>query len=78
MSKPKSIPASRPKPRNGSFGERTILPITSTGARPSAPRLSNLKPSTRSISICLPLGLREPIKIPANNRDVPYQSLIKM
>ena len=41
-------------------------------------RFPNLKPSTTAISICLPLGLLEQIKIAANKRDVPYQSLIKM
>lgn len=40
-------------------------------------RLPNLKPSTTSISLRLPLGLLERIKIAANKRDVPYQSLIK-
>jgi predicted DNA binding CopG/RHH family protein len=40
-------------------------------------RLPNLKPSTRSISLRLPLALLERIKIAANKRDVPYQSLIK-
>jgi predicted DNA binding CopG/RHH family protein len=41
-------------------------------------RLPNLKPSTTAISIRLPTGLLEQIKIAANKRDVPYQSLIKM
>jgi predicted DNA binding CopG/RHH family protein len=40
-------------------------------------RLPNLKPSTRSISLRLPIGLLERLKIEANKRDVPYQSLIK-
>jgi predicted DNA binding CopG/RHH family protein len=39
--------------------------------------LPNLKPSTTSISLRLPLSLLEGIKIAANKRDVPYQSLIK-
>lgn len=38
----------------------------------------NLKPSTQAISIRLPVILLEQIKIAANKRDVPYQSLIKM
>jgi len=38
----------------------------------------NLKPSTVSISLRLPVGLLEQIKVAANKRDVPYQSLIKM
>ena len=37
----------------------------------------NLKPSTKSISLRLPSGLLERIKVAANKRDVPYQSLIK-
>lgn len=40
-------------------------------------RFSNLKPSTKTISLRLPLALLERIKIEANKRDVPYQSLIK-
>jgi len=41
-------------------------------------RFPNLKPSTTAISIRLPVSLLEQIKIAANRRDVPYQSLIKM
>jgi len=40
-------------------------------------RFPNLKPSTTSISLRLPIALPERIKIAANKRDVPYQSLIK-
>ena len=40
--------------------------------------LPNLKPSTQSISLRLPLSLLEAIRIEANKRDVPYQSLIKV
>jgi predicted DNA binding CopG/RHH family protein len=42
------------------------------------PRFPNLKLATQSISLRLPLGLLERIKIAANKRDVPYQSLIKV
>jgi predicted DNA binding CopG/RHH family protein len=41
-------------------------------------RFPNLKPSSTSISIRLPNALLESIKIAANKRDVPYQSLIKI
>ena len=37
-----------------------------------------LKPSTETISIRLPKHLLEDIKVAANKRDVPYQSLIKV
>jgi predicted DNA binding CopG/RHH family protein len=38
----------------------------------------NLKPSTKSISLRLPISMLEDIKIQANKRDVPYQSYIKV
>ena len=41
-------------------------------------RFPNLKPSTKPISLRLPVGLLEKIKTEANKRDVPYQSLIKV
>jgi len=41
-------------------------------------RFPNLKRSTKSISLRLPIDLLERIKVEANRRDVPYQSLIKI
>ena len=41
-------------------------------------RLPNLRPSTTSISLRLPVSLLERIKVAAHKRDVPYQSLIKI
>ena len=38
----------------------------------------NLKPTSRTISIRLPESLLESIKVLANKRDVPYQSMLKM
>jgi predicted DNA binding CopG/RHH family protein len=40
-------------------------------------RFPNLRPSTTAISLRLPVGLLERIKVAAHKRDVPYQSLIK-
>jgi len=40
--------------------------------------LSNLKPSVRTISLRLPESLLEGLKLLANKRDIPYQSLIKV
>lgn len=37
----------------------------------------DLKPSTKAISMRLPIWLLSDIQIMANKRDVPYQSLIK-
>lgn len=41
-------------------------------------QLPNLKLSTQTISLRLPLGMLSDIKIMANKRDVPYQSLMKI
>ncbi len=38
----------------------------------------NLKPSTESISLRLPEGLLNEIKILANKQDIPYQSFMKV
>lgn len=41
-------------------------------------RLPNLKPTLRTISIRLPVAMVEDLKVLAHQRDVPYQSLLKM
>ena len=38
----------------------------------------NLKPSLKTISLRLPESMLEELKLLANKRDVPYQSLIKI
>ena len=38
----------------------------------------NLKPSSKTISLRLPEHLLHRIKVAANKKDVPYQSLIKV
>jgi len=40
--------------------------------------LPNLKPSTKKISLRLPETMIEELKVLANKRDVPYQSLLKI
>ncbi len=37
----------------------------------------NLKPTTRTISLSMPVWMLDRIRVMANKRDVPYQSLIK-
>jgi predicted DNA binding CopG/RHH family protein len=41
-------------------------------------KFPNLKPSLRTISLRLPVSMIEDLKILANQRDVPYQSLLKV
>ena len=40
--------------------------------------LPNLRPSSQTISLRLPKPMVEQLKLLANKRDVPYQSLLKM
>ena len=40
--------------------------------------MPKLRPSTRSISLRLPEAMVEELKLLANKRDVPYQSLLKV
>lgn len=41
-------------------------------------KFTRLKPSLRTISIRLPESVIEDLKVLANKRDVPYQSLLKL
>ena len=40
--------------------------------------LPNLRPSSQTISLRLPKPMLDRLKLLANKRDVPYQSLLKM
>jgi predicted DNA binding CopG/RHH family protein len=79
MAKPlKSVPKFRSEAAERKFWEAhdTTAYLDWSQAQPA--RFPNLKPSTKSISLRLPLDLLERIKVEANRRDVPYQSLIKV
>ena len=47
-------------------------------ARASAVRFPQLRPSSTAISVRLPDTLLTELKLLANERDVPYQSLLKV
>jgi predicted DNA binding CopG/RHH family protein len=80
--KPK--PPTRPIPRFRSEAEEREFWETHDSAdyvdlsKAQRARFPNLKLSTTSISLRVPQGLLDRIKIAANKRDVPYQSLIKV
>ena len=40
--------------------------------------MPNLRPTSKAISLRLPVALLERIRVAAHKRDVPYQSLIKI
>lgn len=41
-------------------------------------KMVHLKPSLKTISLRLPVSMIEDLKVLANRRDVPYQSLLKV
>lgn len=41
-------------------------------------RFPKLRPSTTTIALRLPQGMLDELRIPANQQDVPYQSLLKV
>jgi predicted DNA binding CopG/RHH family protein len=78
MKKPKPVPTIKTEAEERKFWETHDSADYIDWSKAERMRFPNLKPSTTAISIRLPLGLLEQIKIAANKRDVPYQSLIKM
>jgi predicted DNA binding CopG/RHH family protein len=79
MSKnPKPRPSLRDEAEERQFWESHDSSDHVDWTRAERVRLPNLKPSTRSISLRLPVSLLERLKIEANKRDIPYQSLIKV
>lgn len=59
------------------WAERDSTPYVDWDAAGPVP-LASLKPSTTTISLRLPASMLEALKVLANKRDVPYQSLLKV
>ena len=78
MSKLKRVPDFKSEVEERKFWETHDSSDYVDWSKAERVRFPNLKPSTTAISIRLPSALLEQIKIAANKRDVPYQSLIKM
>jgi predicted DNA binding CopG/RHH family protein len=78
MKKPRPVPAFKIEAEKRKVWETHDSTDYVDWSKAERARFPNLKPSTTAISIRLPLGLLEQIKIAANKRDVPYQSRIKM
>lgn len=73
----KTIPAFQTEGEERQFWENNDSTEFVDWSRAERVRMPNLKPSTTSISLRLPVSLLERIKVAANKRDMPYQSLIK-
>ena len=78
MSKPRKMPPEfATEAEERAFWERHDSTEYLDWTKARRGQFPNLKPSTKTISLRLPVPLLERIKIEANRRDVPYQSLIK-
>lgn len=76
--KSKPIPKHKSEDQEREFWSRSDSTeyIDWTDARPLI--LPNLKPSLKTISLRLPEHMLAELKVLANKRDVPYQSLLKL
>ena len=77
MRKAKQIPEFRSEAEERAFWETHDSSDRVDWGKARAVSFPNLKPSTKTISLRLPESLLDRIKIEANRRDMPYQSLIK-
>lgn len=78
MTKLKKIPDFKSEQEEREFWESRDSSEYLDLAKAERAILPNLKPSTKTISLRLPEGLLDSIKVEANKRDMPYQSLIKV
>ena len=75
---PKPIPRFRSESDERAFWETHDTADYVDWSRARVGFFPNLKPSTETISLRLPASLLAELKILANKRDVPYQSLLKV
>ena len=77
-SKKKKIPKYKSEDKERDFWTREDSTEYVDWSRARRVILPNLKPSVKTISIRLPEIMLAELKLLANKRDVPYQSLIKI
>ena len=77
MSKLKKMPEFKTEAEERKFWETHDSADYLDWSQAEAASFPKLKPSTKTISLRLPETLLDRIKIEANKRDMPYQSLIK-
>lgn len=78
----KALPEFKSDAEEFEFWSSTGKGSNSTGyvdwSKAKRAKFPNLKPTLRTISVRLPVAMIEDLKILANKRDVPYQSLLKL
>jgi len=78
MSKLKSMPKFKTEDEEREFWSKHDSTEYIDYSKAKRTLFPNLKPTTKTISIRLPESLIEKLKVLANKRDVPYQSLLKV
>jgi predicted DNA binding CopG/RHH family protein len=74
----KKIPAFKTENQEREFWKRTDSDLYVNWEKGRKVKFPNLKPTLRTISLRLPESMLAQLKILANKRDVPYQSLMKI
>jgi predicted DNA binding CopG/RHH family protein len=78
MSPKKKVPVSKSEDKEREFWAKADSSEYVDWSRARRVILPNLKPSLKTISLRLPELMLAELKLLANKRDVPYQSLIKI
>ena len=78
MRKLKELPKFKDEQEESDFWDKNDVTEYFDMSKVRSARFSNLKKTTKSISLRLPVDMIEELKVKANAMDVPYQSLIKM
>lgn len=79
MNKPlKKVPHFKTEDAERSFWDKHDSAEYLNWSKAKSVRFANLKPSTETISLRLPESMLTEIKVLANKKDIPYQSLIKL
>jgi len=74
----KKLPVFKDEADESSFWDENDITEYFDISKAKTTRFPNLKKTTKSISLRLPIDMIEELKVKANAMDVPYQSLIKM
>jgi predicted DNA binding CopG/RHH family protein len=74
----KKVPVFKTEYQEREFWKRTDSDLYVNWEKGRNVKFPNLKPTLRTISLRLPESMLAQLKVLANKRDVPYQSLMKI
>ncbi len=78
MKKLKTLPTFKNEEQESTFWDTHDVSDYFDMSSVKVAKFTNLKKTTKSISLRLPVDMIEELKVKANAMDVPYQSLIKI